>query len=385
MADSKRQEQLRGWLVYSGRRLAQAGCWWWREIRDLLPRAVTDAFERHEHVLVTSLQGGVARVRLQSVDNVRDVAVLDMRADETNGEAASQALIRGLGESATASIVELDADQFLQRKVVLPTETEERLANVIEFEMDRLTPFHQDQVYFDFRILGRNNVSNTLELELTVAPRETVDDILGRLSGYGINPSMVCVADPRSPASNGTASDKTVNLLPRSQRSRVESRTWLVPWVLAVCCAILTVIAIYVPFHHRQGLVAELEVALEAARDDALSTATVRDEIDQEIERGSFLFTKRGASPTVLRILDELTRVFPDDTWVSRLEISGSRLRIQGESENASSLIGLLEGTAIFRDVSFSSPVTASPRSNLDRFAIESRLNGSSEPTAGER
>ena len=38
----------------------------------------------------------------------------------------------------------------------MPAATEENLPQVLSFEMDRLTPFRSDEVYFDHRVVGRD-------------------------------------------------------------------------------------------------------------------------------------------------------------------------------------------------------------------------------------
>ena len=78
--------------------------------------------------------------------------------------------------------------------------------------------------------------------------------------------------------------------------------------------------------------------------------------------------------PTKIRLLDEITRVMPDDTWLSQVQVKGGIVRIQGESEGASSLIGLMENSDLLRDVSFSSPVTKNPRTSNDRFVIQASI-----------
>jgi len=92
------------------------------------------------------------------------------------------------------------------------------------------------------------------------------------------------------------------------------------------------------------------------------------------LEEQGFFATRRAELPTTIRLMDEITRVIPDDTWLVRLEVRGSKLRIQGESEGASSLLALLEASDLIENATFSSPVTKNPRTSNDRFAIEAGI-----------
>jgi general secretion pathway protein L len=78
----------------------------------------------------------------------------------------------------------------------------------------------------------------------------------------------------------------------------------------------------------------------------------------------------------VLELLDELTRILPDDTWITRLDIKGSELEIQGQSASAAALIPLIESSSILQNPRFRSPVTQIPRSDVERFHLSAETRG---------
>ena len=91
--------------------------------------------------------------------------------------------------------------------------------------------------------------------------------------------------------------------------------------------------------------------------------------------RASILPTNHGES-MVMRLLDEMTRIVPDGTWVSQLDIKGIEVQVQGQSPAAASLIGLLEDSESFSNPQFRSPVTQIPRSDLERFHLSAEWSG---------
>jgi general secretion pathway protein L len=100
----------------------------------------------------------------------------------------------------------------------------------------------------------------------------------------------------------------------------------------------------------------------------------VRTDIAAAVEQGNFFAARRNAGPTKISVLNELAGVIPDDTWLTRVQVDGTTVRIHGESEGASSLIGLIDQSEIFADPKFSSPVTKNPRTGNDRFVIEATI-----------
>jgi general secretion pathway protein L len=70
-------------------------------------------------------------------------------------------------------------------------------------------------------------------------------------------------------------------------------------------------------------------------------------------------------------MLEALTRVLPDGTWLQRLEINNDDLRLVGQSRDAAALIALLETSPFFKNVRLAAPVT--PVSGGEQFVIEGR------------
>ena len=69
-------------------------------------------------------------------------------------------------------------------------------------------------------------------------------------------------------------------------------------------------------------------------------------------------------------ILNTLSTLIDDRTWLAYLQYSEHHLQIQGESPSASTLIGVLESSEIFTKARFVSPVTQNNINKLERFQI---------------
>jgi general secretion pathway protein L len=328
--------------------------WWRSEILEVIPPKLREVFDRKERVLVVSANENELVARLLPAPESRGPQV-------TNPEA--------LWPEADIAIVELSPLQAFRRRVSLPFGTEDRLADVLGYEMDRLTPYARDDVYFDFQIDSRDTARKVVNIDLVVALRQTVDSILLRLKELDIVPSSVTLRGDLSPGKQAA-----VNLLPDAKQSRSMTKREIVPTALTITAVALALIALAYPIGHKWLRLQELDAEISRLSPAALAAKETQDEIAAAARQGGFFAEKWESMPTKIRLLDEITRVMPDDTWLTRVQINGGTVRIQGESEGASSLIGLMENSDLLRDVSFSSPVTKNPRTSNDRFVIQASI-----------
>ena len=79
-------------------------------------------------------------------------------------------------------------------------------------------------------------------------------------------------------------------------------------------------------------------------------------------------------TPASVIVLEALSQVLPDHTYVTELHLAGSKLQISGITRNAPSLIPLIEQSQHFTRATFYAPTTRSPSDPGDRFHIETRI-----------
>ena len=79
-------------------------------------------------------------------------------------------------------------------------------------------------------------------------------------------------------------------------------------------------------------------------------------------------------------VLEQLSQILPDHTYVTELRIEGDKLRLVGITRDAPSLIGLIEQTQQFTRATFFAPTTRSPNESGERFHIEAHIEPSFPP-----
>ena len=75
----------------------------------------------------------------------------------------------------------------------------------------------------------------------------------------------------------------------------------------------------------------------------------------------------------VLRVMDELSKVVPSGAYLSNMRYRTGVLEIQGNAENASALIPLLERSPIFENVGFNAPSNRG-RDNRETFSLKADI-----------
>ena len=74
-----------------------------------------------------------------------------------------------------------------------------------------------------------------------------------------------------------------------------------------------------------------------------------------------------------LRVLDELSKIVPNTVYFSNLRYRAGSLEVQGNAENASTLIPLLERSPVFENVGFNAPSNRG-RDNRETFSLKADL-----------
>ncbi|HYD31122.1 MAG TPA: PilN domain-containing protein [Azospirillaceae bacterium] len=323
--------------------------WWFAELSFLLPRwlhirhGAVDLEPAGAEIFVHSAQGGEA-----------------VRLPAEAGVVARFLKQHGLNRSAVT--LRLPAGEVLRRIVHLPLAAEENLREVLGFEMDRHTPFKADEVHFDGRIVARDPDAQRLTVDLAVATRPAVDRALRQAALWGIAPARLA-----------PSGDDGFDLLPASAAPAPSVRRHVNRFLVAGGVA-LAAVAVYLPVHRQQDGLARLHHEIATARADAQARDRLRQELDRLLAEERFLVERRQKHPMLVEVLAELTRLMPDDTWITQVQVEEGSVQFAGQSPASSQLVRVVEDSKLFRNATFRAPVTQDPKSNLERFLLSAAL-----------
>jgi general secretion pathway protein L len=264
----------------------------------------------------------------------------------------------------------VDIAQTLRPVLAVPASAEPRLREVMQFEIDRQTPFSADQVSFQPRVLHRDAQTRQLKVELVVLPKSRLDAALALLGPLAEGLAGVDVV-----AADGVRLG--VNLLPaagrgvRADRARAANR-WLGLIALAALVAAMVLV-----LNNRGATLEAYEARVTQAQAQAREVKQLRNALRGSAEAANFLARRRAQVPTTLELIDDLTRRIPDSTFIEKLSINDGNLVLIGQSQQASALVGLLQGSPLVRTPTLTGSVQTDPRTGKERFTLTAVVAGS--------
>jgi general secretion pathway protein L len=295
------------------------------------------------------------------------------------GANGSVATLAAPGKPAPRDVrLVLARDVVLQKLVQYPAVVEENLEEVIATDLDRQTPFKAADLFHAQRVLrrfeGTDGVSR-IEVELVVAPRRAVEAAIAQVRQAGSSVMAIGVM----------GMDGSVDLLPRAMLPpRRLTRVQRLNVTLASLLVLLIVGAIAIPIWQRRAEVLRLTPIVEKARSEAEATRRIDTELQRLAAEHQLVTTRKYQTPTVLEIVEELSRLSPDTTWLQSLEMKAPtgagksrqtrELLLAGEAASASKMIELLEQSPLLQNTTQRAQTTRGAQPNTERFQIASEL-----------
>lgn len=266
-------------------------------------------------------------------------------------------------------VLQLTTEWALVQMIHLPRAAANNLRQVVGFELDRLTPFPADKIYYDAQVIEQSLDARTLQVRFAMVLRSVLDPLLTRLRSTGLAPERVTVADD----------DSGCNLLPPEQRPRRTSMAGVLRSLLLLLIVTTLAAALFLPLWQLRAQVIDLLPRVDAAQRQAEEVLNLRQQLETTVESSRFLLEQRRSRPLVLDLINELTALLPDHTWVEQLEIRNGQLELRGQSREATSLLGIIEESPFFEGATFRSPITRDRRTNQDRFFLTARIVSGTE------
>lgn len=343
--------------------------WWKEELLGCLPERWRERLSSAPARIVlfqsTDGQWHAARVRGNKNEAQRDL-------DLTDPSSVRRALgfLEALNDRpAEIKTLALAAEKVMLKRLTLPLAAEENLGQVLEFEMDRQTPFKADQVYFDWRVVKRDTAQRQLLVDLLAAPKQSLDQSLAALAPLQVSLDGVDAARVRG--AQFVESLQGFNLLPVEKRASNGDPQARLRWILLFSLVGLIGLALKQSLDARSAALLAMQEQLVTAQNDALATAALSRKLREEIDGANFLIDRKDRRPETVKVLLELTQRIPDTTWLERISFVGDAVQLQGQSASADRLIGLLQKAVYVRNPQQQGVIQPDPGTGKERFSLQ--------------
>ncbi len=262
--------------------------------------------------------------------------------------------------------------RFFFRSLEFPQRASAFLDGIIRAQIDRITPWNADEAAFGWGAPAEI-AQDRISLTIAAAARAQIVPFAQALARLGAKSTVVTAVAPDDAAKMPiTVLEHRVAGAPAERRvRRVLAFGFLSLGIFAVL-AIVSDLVIGNTLRNSQDEVshriAERRGIIRAGSDAAGNSALAK------------LSRLKNQTPASVIALEALSRVLPDLTYVTELRIEAGKLQIVGISNDAPSLIRLIEQSPHFSRATFFAPTTRAPSDPGDRYHIEAQITPIFEP-----
>ncbi len=339
--------------------------WWKRELSFLIPDKIKDLLSDRRGTIVVCPQG--AQFGISYWSGGKEDVLGSFDRDESGISRYKEMLATDEKLAKADLIFRLTRKYAIQKEISLPSAAKENIYQVVTYELSRFSPFSAEHAYYAVKILDVVNEPGQIRVMLILTAKEVLDTFFRDIKAFGMTPKFVDYDETPNYFEQG---EEEYNLLPEGLREKPDRTAQLVHGGLAGLTALLFIAALALPVWFEYRAVNELQNKIDSIEKEAKSIKALQAEVDGLVDETKQLLDKKTERPPVIQILDTLSKLIKDDTWLAYAQYSSGQLQIQGESPAASSLISVLEASDIFVNAKFVSPVTRDNVSKLERFQI---------------
>ncbi len=312
--------------------------WWGQQLLSLVPAR---GWAGQRDAVLATQRGGSLDVSVRRRGRLGALGAFPLT--DAGAAALATALSRALGPRRAPLELQLPEGTMLDQGVTLPLAAERDPDSVLRYEMDRLTPFAADQLYWTWAVLRRDRARAQLDLRLTLVVRAQVDPVIDVLRRAGLSlRALVGEGDRIIPLDAARPG-------PWRQRGAA---------ALAGVCGLLAVAAVAIPFVQQSWAGQRIEQTIAALRPAVDRVDALRRGMSQAVAGVDVLAAQRARLGDPLAAMAALTDILPDDTVLTDLAMRQRVLALTGQSAAAARLIPALAADPALRDPAFTAPVT---------------------------
>jgi general secretion pathway protein L len=259
----------------------------------------------------------------------------------------------------------LRPDRFMFRPLELPKRAAEFLEGIVRAQIDRLTPWTVSEAVYSWTAPAEA-ANDRIQLTVAATARSVVAPYVQALADLGAT-SIVVSTVPQ----DAVGGADPLKVFEQQSRGRIEvthiRRILMLAFAVTAAMAVVSI-----------GVSSIAADSLDSEQQALSSRITARRAAMRLGQDGGgalrMLERRKQTTPASVIVLEALSKVLPDHTFVTELRIEGGKVQVTGLTRDAPSLIRLIEESPHFEHAAFFAPSTQSPGEPGERFHIEARI-----------
>jgi general secretion pathway protein L len=328
--------------------------------------AAAERFVRARHILLREREDGTFVARAAAKTDGVPLADLFLRVDggmvhpplPTEWRAAF---------SGSRIEVELQPAQIITHRLDFPAKAADFLDGMVRSQIDRVTPWTVNDAVFGWTApVPADN--DRIEVLLAATSRLKVAPLTQLSESVDAASVAIFAVVPDEAERSGR-----ILLLDKPLRSMIGPAVNM-PRVLRVsllAVGVAAAAALLLDTYWGGSLQSELG---EVQRQVSQRRAALRMEANGTASGLGLLAKRKQTTPSSVIVMEALSRVLPDSTYVTELRIEGDKVQVVGMTQDAPSLIRLLEQSPQFTRATFFAPTTRAASESGESFHIEAHI-----------
>ncbi|MFT5438337.1 MAG: general secretion pathway protein L [Alphaproteobacteria bacterium] len=331
--------------------------WWLGELSALMPKSLLRALQPANRTIAVTLDDD--HITLTKNDGASSEVIGCY--DTTNPDLDK--IVAAHPSSRWQWGLYLGDDIVLRDLLRLPGAAIENYREAVEFQIELQTPFRRHEVFFDCRPLAPVASANLVGVEFIVARRDLVEAALQRLSAMGLSIDFVTATYDR------VLGQAPFNLVAARSLSRRRQPARL-NLVLVSLALLLAGLLVYLPMDRDRQTAATLSFRVDQLRTESRVAMRLREKINTAKREMLSVINRKRETPFFTSVLNDLTRLMPDGTWVSRLDFKDGVTRIVVHAPESGTIVRLIEGSEAFSDAKMVTAVRRKANSKREQFTL---------------
>jgi general secretion pathway protein L len=263
-------------------------------------------------------------------------------------------------------IVSIDHSLCFLHGFEVPTAALPKMQSILDYELARSTPFEPNQVIIGWNRLAGDSNANKIQVVMTIIRKDYIQPALDTLKQAGAKVEAIIVRDENSLAMPFAVTAEG------GAYGASALRKWAALLGASVFSMMASLFLAYATISEFQTVsLATIDAQTAAYKKDASFVSKTLGVIKSNNTEIGDLLSRQSAISNRTKIIEELSRLLPDDTYLEMLSVYNSEIKIDGVSPSPELLIAILEESPILQNVTFAAPSYRNPGETKSRFSIK--------------